>query len=573
MVLFLVLAGAAEGVGLLALLPLLEVAVGGGEAAGGSAAGRVASLLLAELGIPGTVGPLLALIVAALVVKAVLRWLAMRQVGYGVAAVAKDLRLRLLGALFSARWAHFVDESAGSLSNALGLEAFRASLAYRQACAVLALLLQLVVYLVVVLLVSPWVAAGALLVAAALMALLGGFVRMSRRAGEERTASADALVRGLVDVLPTMKAVKAMGREEAWLPRVAADAAGLETAERRQVLATETLRSFQEPLVAGVVAGGLYAGMVWGGRPFSELLLLVLLLYRILGRAHQLQTEYQGMAETEAAYRALEGATRRAVAAAEPPRSRTGPSAVAAERGPEGSDAAPPPAIGIRELSFAYGGTRVLEDVTIDIPTGALVLLVGRSGAGKTTLADLVAGLQEPTAGEIRVDGVPLASLDRARWRRRLGYVPQDAPLLHDTVAANVALGTGGVTRDDVWRALEQAGAAAFVRALPEGADSLVGERGARLSGGQRQRIALARALVGRPSLLILDEATTGIDPAAEQEIAETIARLRGRVTILAVAHRTRLEPLADRVYRIEHGRVAALDPPPAHAPSVRTSR
>ena len=184
---------------------------------------------------------------------------------------------------------------------------------------------------------------------------------------------------------------------------------------------------------------------------------------------------------------------------------------------------------------------------------------MGPSGAGKTTLVDMLTALLRPDAGEIWIDGVALGTLDRRAWRRMIGYVPQETLLLNDTIFCNVTLGDPALTAADAERALRAAGAWEFVVATPDGPSTLVGERGARLSGGQRQRLAIARALVHRPRLLILDEATSALDVGSEAQICETLRALRGELTILAVSHRPALAMAADRVYRVHEGRITPI--------------
>src|SRR5262249_16683077 len=147
------------------------------------------------------------------------------------------------------------------------------------------------------------------------------------------------------------------------------------------------------------------------------------------------------------------------------------------------------------------------------------------------------------------IDAVSLKNVDMAQWRAMIGYVPQEMLLLHNSIAANVTLGDPALSPADAVAALEAAGASDFVASLPEGAHTVVGERGLRLSGGQRQRIALARALVRAPRLLILDEATTALDRESEAAICTTLLQLRGRMTVLAICHHGRLIEIADRVY------------------------
>ena len=217
-------------------------------------------------------------------------------------------------------------------------------------------------------------------------------------------------------------------------------------------------------------------------------------------------------------------------------------------------------AISLRNLSFSYGRENVLENVSMTLPARAFIAVVGSSGAGKTTVADLIIGLLRPQRGEVWIDDLSLGDIDASAWRRMIGYVPQETFLFHDTVMANVTLGEPGISRADVETALRRAEAWEFVTALPNGMDTVVGERGARLSGGQRQRVAIARALVRDPALLILDEATTALDPETEAGIVATVKRLTGRLTVLSISHQPAMQSAADFVYQLDNGTATRLE-------------
>ena len=230
-------------------------------------------------------------------------------------------------------------------------------------------------------------------------------------------------------------------------------------------------------------------------------------------------------------------------------------------------------AISLRDVNFSYGHESVLENVSMTLPAGAFIAVVGSSGAGKTTVADLIIGLLRPQRGEVWIDDVPLGEIDANAWRRMIGYVPQETYLFHDTVMANVTLGEPGISSNDVETALRRAEARDFVAALPDGMDTVVGERGARLSGGQRQRIAIARALVRDPALLILDEATTALDPETEAGIVATVKRLTGKLTVLSISHQPAMQKAATVVYQLDDGTAARLeDGSPARAPASRAA-
>ena len=216
-------------------------------------------------------------------------------------------------------------------------------------------------------------------------------------------------------------------------------------------------------------------------------------------------------------------------------------------------------AIRLRDVTFQYPGaaTASVRSVSIEIPRGSAVAFVGPTGSGKTTLVDLILGLLEPTGGRILIDDVELLNV-LGEWPRRIGYVPQDIFLTDDTIRRNIAFGLADdvVDCDAVMRAVEAAQLTEFVNSLPAGLETVVGERGVRLSGGQRQRIGIARALYHDPEVLILDEATSSLDNETERYVMQAIDFLRGRRTIIVVAHRLSTVRGCDTLFLLREGRV-----------------
>lgn len=232
-----------------------------------------------------------------------------------------------------------------------------------------------------------------------------------------------------------------------------------------------------------------------------------------------------------------------------------------------------PPASSIRlerslrleNVHFTFPGAKrtTVCDVSLDILKGQTIGFTGQSGAGKTTLADLMLGLLTPDAGSILVDGKDIAQ-DLAGWQSQLGYIPQSIYLSDHTIRHNVAFGLRREEIDErsVWRALAAAQLDDFVRELPAGLETPIGEHGIRLSGGQRQRIGIARALYRDPSVLVLDEATAALDNATESEVMRAINALRGQKTILIIAHRLSTLESCDVVVRMDAGRIVQVGPP-----------
>ncbi|MEX2152995.1 MAG: ATP-binding cassette domain-containing protein, partial [Gemmatimonadaceae bacterium] len=208
-------------------------------------------------------------------------------------------------------------------------------------------------------------------------------------------------------------------------------------------------------------------------------------------------------------------------------------------------------------VTFAYETDPVLQDVSFRARRGDVVALVGPSGAGKTTLVDLIPRFYEPTTGRILLDGVDTREINLDSLRALTGVVSQDTVLFNDTVSRNIAYGAAGSkSRDEIVRAARDANAHDFIMQLPQGYDTILGERGTRLSGGQRQRIAIARALVTDPPVLILDEATSALDTESERLVQEAIERLLEGRTVFVIAHRLSTVAHANLILVLERGRV-----------------
>lgn len=196
--------------------------------------------------------------------------------------------------------------------------------------------------------------------------------------------------------------------------------------------------------------------------------------------------------------------------------------------------------IRLDNVSFAYEGEnqQILDNISLVIPRNQIVAIVGPSGVGKTTLVDIIAGLLMPNSGSVYCDDEELVGDARLAWRKSLAYVTQETFLFHETIRSNLSWFNNDLTEKKLWHALDQAAALELVKALPDGLDTIIGDRGVKLSGGERQRLAIARALLSNPELLILDEATSALDDESEKKIQEALDNLRGKLTVIIIAHR-----------------------------------
>ena len=547
----LIFATLAEGISFSGLLPLFGLATQSRSTTPApdtppTGLEQAISTTLATFGLQPNIGLLCLIIVGGMVLKAAFVLLAQKQVGYTVAHVATDLRLSLLRSLLAARWEYYVRQPVGSFANAFATEASRASEAYLHAVTIIAFSIQAILYIGLALAVS-WQAT----LAAALFGLLIVFglhrlVRMARRAGARQTALLKSILGQLTDVLYAVKPLKAMARETQIGPLLEHGTQRLNRALQREVLSKEALRALQDPLLIACLVGGLYIALTRWSLSLDAVIMLIILFGRTLSSLNKAQRQYQRMASRDSAYWSLQDTLQQSDVARE---INTG------TRQPYLTQA-----ITLQDVSFAYAEKSILDRASCTLPAGEVTLLLGPSGTGKTSTVDLIAGLLRPHSGAVLIDGVPLDTIDLKAWRNTIGYVPQEMLLLHESVFTNVTLGDTALTEADVEVALRAAEAWEFVQSLPDGILTGVGERGARLSGGQRQRIAIARALVHSPQLLILDEATTALDPDSEAAICQTVRRLRGTMTILAISHQPALLDIADHVYRLENGHLRPVD-------------
>ena len=527
---------AAEGVGLAVLLPLLSAATDGGQEQPSKLA-EIVMTTLRTLGLPTSLEMLLAIVAVGMVLKVGLLIVAMRYVGYVIADVATAMRSKLISSVLEVRWPYFTQMQKGAIANAVGIDATRSGAAYRLATVSLASLVQTAVYVVLALLVSVKLAFASLVLGAAIAFILRPLVRMAKKAGRKQRIKTEELVTLVTDALGNIKPLKAMGRQNHLARFVDKKIGSLRKGLRREAVSRLLMKSLQEPLLVIFLAAGFYVARIRMHIPISTLMVMALLLERTVRAINQMQMHVQKAAILEASYWSVKRMTQEARGFKEEWQGTRQPTLEISCR--------------LDDVCFSYGDKKVLDHVSFEAPAGRLTVITGASGAGKTTITDLLLGMIEPDSGSVIIDNVPLEEIDLRKWRGMVGYVPQELTLFHDSILANVNLGDPAISEAKVEQALKDAGAWDFVHALSEGVHTTVGEGGSQLSGGQRQRIALARALVLNPSLLILDEVTSALDPETEKEICRNVLDLARNRTVIAITHKALWAEAADRTWHL----------------------
>ena len=524
-------ASIAEALSLSTIVPLMSTAVGDQV---DSDIGKFVVQLLNEVALSPTIGTMLLIILFGITLKNVMLLIANRQIGYTVAYIATALRLEYLEAILASSWQFYLRQPVGSIANSIATEAKRAANGFEQAAAVLSLAIQVAVYITIAMFVSWQVALISLVVGIIFISAMIQIIRFTRKAGSKQTVLLKSLLTYLADVLGSVKALKAMARDKDADFVLRSQTKQLEKVACQEVISKAGLTCAQEPLLAAFTAGGMYAVLVIWELPVGAVTTMVILFVRILSQLGKMQRRYQNLVADESAYWAIRGASESARSAAE---IKTGILHPTLKQG-----------ISVQHIKFNYGTKNIFQDLNIEIQINSLTTVIGASGAGKSTFIDLICGLAEPKSGDIFIDGISLREINVWEWRKLIGYVSQDTVLLHDTILNNILVGAPHLTEVDAERALLQAGALKFVNNLPEGIQTIVGERGGLISGGQRQRVAIARALAHQPKLLLLDEPTSALDIKSEKTICRTLQTLSKTLTIIAVSHQPALADASDKV-------------------------
>jgi ATP-binding cassette, subfamily C, bacterial len=535
-----------EGIGIALLLPTLEVA--GLDLTHQGKAGTYAKLAadgLARAGIPPSLPILLGLLVLLIAGRSMLGSVEMVATSSVCENFAATLRRRLYGAIVNADWLFIARKRSSDLTHALTAEIERVGAGTHQAMLLAGNAILILLYVGVAFTLSASMTLLVLAAGALLALALGGRTRMLRDAGATISAATRRLYAAAIEHLQSLKATRAYGAQDRnfeLFSRLNREVVGTTVEIVRQEVVANSYFEIGSIAVLGAV---LYVSIEVLSVPPVEILILLLLFSRVMPRLRSAHGHYQAFVASQPSFANVLTLESQCRLAPDPSRSSNRRFEVHA-------------AVRLEHVTFSYedAGAAAVRGVSLLIPAGRITAIVGPSGAGKSTIADLVMGLLRPRSGTVTIDGELLTPEVAGAWRERLGYVSHDTFLFHDTIRANLAWAHPHASEAEMLEALRLAAADQFVAALPDGLDTLVGDRGATLSQGERQRLALSRALLRRPSMLVLDEATNNLDSENENRVLAAIDHLRGKLTTLLIAHRLSTIRWADLIYVVEDGRV-----------------
>ena len=545
-----ILAAVFEGFGMAMFLPLMEYIEKGKDVSVLAKSSTLWKRLVAAFDYVGVEVGLLTLIMSVLILM-MLRILFMYIRRLYSVWLNQDtlhrIRTKIFGTYLYSNYSFYSSVSTGHTINLINIEAQRTVGAFTSLFEMVSNSLVIAGFIVLLFWVSVPMTSFAVLFLAVAGVIVLYYIRQTKKLGRLMTTSNEKLSFLLIERLTAFRVLKLTGT----IGREIQNIDGASQKVRDYNYWSQKINARVDLLLEPIVVAGalsiLYGSVKYFHMTLSMLGLFILILIRLMPLCKEFLRSRQNFLADLGAVEAVERGLKDAEKAPEMEEGKR-----IFENLKKG--------IRFRDLTFTYDGQSrpALSDINIVFTAGEMTALVGPSGAGKSTLVDLLPRLRIPQKGGILFDGYPAESFELASLRRAMAFVSQDAFVFNDTVVANITFARSDTAEEEVWKVLEKARAARFVRGLPQGLDTVLGERGVRLSGGQRQRLSLARALMQNAPILILDEPTSALDSEVERDIQEAINSMRKErsVTILVIAHRLSTIREADKIYVLKEGRV-----------------
>ncbi|WP_310876756.1 ABC transporter ATP-binding protein [Priestia megaterium] len=532
-----------EGFGILLIIPLLSI---GGVIEANTASSKLSQLFNFLTALPPSLYlPLILCMYVVIIIGQNLlqRSLAIRDVKIRE-KFSRSLRIEIYSLLLHSKWALFLKKRKSTLINLLTSELARVIGGINFALQLLSNTIFMIIQLAIALWLSVKMTLFIVLFGLILGYLSRKFVQKSRHLGRRTSQLGEDYMAGITDQLSGIKDIKSNNLEYSYIDWLRSLTSRMNAEQIEYVKLKSSSQLVYKVSAALLVAVFIFISVKAFHAQGEQLLLIILIFSRLWPRFIAIQSNFEQIAATlpacQAVKKLIEDCSK--------------------EQEFKQADALSPiteTQIECKDVYFRYKkDSYTLKDINLTILPNQMTAIVGPSGAGKSTLIDLLMGLNSPERGEVLVNGHPLKDELLLSLRQAISYVPQDSFLFNTTVRENLLTVNAQASERELWEALEFAMADQFVGNLPQGLDTVIGDRGIKISGGERQRLVLARAILKKPALLILDEATSALDTNNENKIKESIDRLKGKVTIVVVAHRLSTIQAADQVLVLEEGKV-----------------
>ncbi len=459
----------------------------------------------------------------------------------------KHIRLETYRRVLQSNWGFFVTKRKSDLINILLSEVARACVGTNSLLQFLSSLIITSIQIVLAFLLAPTITSFVILCGFVLILFNRRFLKRSLALGNRNYEHARIYMAGITDQINGIKDVKSNTLEQSRMSWFSGITEKMQNEQIEYMKLKTMSQLYYKAASAILIAVFIYMAINLFNAQVGQLTLIIVIFSRLWPRVAGIQASMEQIATTLPSFKAVKALQHECDQAREFDMRESNMKSI------EFNDQ-----IECRNVYFRYSqkGSYALSNVNLLIPSNQMTAFVGRSGAGKSTLIDLLMGLNQPEKGEVLIDGIPLKSEHLLSLRRSISYVAQDPFLFNTSIRENLVLVAPECNDDDLWEALEFSSAAEFVKRLPDGLDTLIGDRGIKLSGGERQRLVLARAILRKPKILVLDEATSALDTENESKIQVALERLKGKMTIIVIAHRLSTIRNADQVVVLDEGAV-----------------
>ncbi|AXY10743.1 ABC transporter ATP-binding protein [Bacillus thuringiensis LM1212] len=465
-------------------------------------------------------------------------------------AFVRELRIETYSLILKAKWSFFLEKRKTNLINILTTELARVSYGVNLFLQLLAAILFTFIQVGIAFLLSPQITIFVLVFGLLFLVASRVFIKKARILGSKTSELAKDYLSGITDQFNGIKDIKSNTLEASrldWLQSITTKMSN-EQMEYMRIRSNSQL-FYKFPMAILIAFFILLSVSIFKAQP-AQLLLIILIFSRLWPRFMTIQSNLELLAASIPAFKSLWELQKECKEAIEMQdiHQQKHIKPICIEQGIE-----------CKDVHFRYNKQEslyALQNINVQIPINSMTAIVGHSGAGKSTLIDVLMGLIQPEKGQVLIDGTPLITDNLLSLRRAISYVPQDPFLFNASIRDNLLMIEPNASEEEIWDALSFAAAAEFVKTLPKGLDTLIGDRGVRLSGGERQRLVLARAILRKPSILVLDEATSALDAENEVKIQSAIERLKGTMTIVVIAHRLSTIRNADQVIVLGKGEI-----------------